>query len=469
MIAVTGIHAASLEHRIARILETSPAAARSFYGIEVVDLTNGRSIYSKNATHFLIPASNTKLFTTALALTRLGPEYRYETKVVSAVSPDSTGRLRGDLVLKGSGDPSLTGQPIPYDKDAPRGDAMRAIEDLADQIAASGIRRIDGDVVGDDTAYVWEPYPPGWAEADAVWDYGAPVSALTLNDNMFRLTINPGDRPGAAAQLSFDPPLEYFWVDNRVRTGDVTKIVADRFAGSPQLLLSGTVRAPETETLAVDDPARFAAWALADALMRRGIAIHGQPVARHRFSSGDAAPPAEPVTLASRTSPALVELLRVTAKISQNLYAELFLREAGHGSRKAGLEELKTFLAGAGVEPDDYHFVDGSGLSRLTLVTPRAVTQLLAWMYGSVNRDTWIALMPIGGEDGTLEHRFNGATAAHMIHAKTGSLSHTSALSGYALRKSRHPLAFSIVVNDFNSSSDAVHQFMDKIALALLE
>jgi D-alanyl-D-alanine carboxypeptidase/D-alanyl-D-alanine-endopeptidase (penicillin-binding protein 4) len=463
------LSAASLQQRLDRIVQETPATARALIGVEVVDLESAHSLYAWNAAHFVVPASNTKLFTTALALTRLGANYRFETRVLAMNPPGADGYLAGDLILKGSGDPSLTGRPIPYSKDAHRGDALRAIEELADQIFARGIRRIDGDIVGDDTAYAWEPYPPGWSADDAIWDYGAPVSALTLNDNMIRVTLTPGEKAGDPARIALNPPLEYLWIDNQVRTALETAIQAYRAPGAAQISLTGTIASPVTETLAVDDPARFAACALADALTRRGVAIGGRPVARHRAADDDTPRPAEPIILASRTSPSLEELLRVTDKVSQNLYAEMALREAGHGSRHAGLEEMKAFLAGAGADPKDYSFEDGSGLSRLTLVTPHAITQLLAWMYRSPNRDVWVSLLPVGAEDGSLRHRFGGLAAAHAIHAKTGSLSHVSALSGYAIVKGRHPLAFSIVVNNYNTPASEVVQVIDKIAVALIQ
>lgn len=462
--------APSLERRIVKIINASPDVDQAFLGIEVMDLDTGKILFDKNTNHLLAPASNTKLFTTALALTRLGADYRYTTRVLADAIPDADGCLHGDLVLKGAGDPSLSGRAIPYDKDARRGESLRGIEDLADLVAAHGIRRIDGDIVGDDTAYVWEPYPPGWAEDDTVWDYGAPVSALTVNDNLIRMELHPGDLEGDPAQIVLDPRLEYYWIDNRLTTSaSETKVAIAHAPGSRQLQLSGTISHKTVEWLAIDDPARFAAYALADALTRRGIMIDGKPVSRHRMEAD--APPSvdEPVLIASRTSPPLSQLLQVTNKVSENLYAELFLREAGHGSRKDGLDAMKGFLSLISIRPNDYNFEDGSGLSRLTLVTPHAITQLLAWMWKSQNRDVWVSLLPIGGYDGSLADRFGGVTAARGIHAKTGSLSHVNALSGYVFRAGRHPLAFSIIVNNTTAPATAIRGFIDKIALELTD
>lgn len=471
----------ALDRKIDPIIESAPVAARAFLGIEVVELKTGRVLYGRNADRFFVPASNMKLFTTALALVRLGPDYRFETRVVSDAAPDAQGVLRGGLVLAGGGDPSLSGRVIPYQKDAKGGPPLGPIEALADQVVSAGVRRVEGDIVGDDMAYPWEPYPDGWAFDDGIWDYGAPVSALTVNDNSLTVSIRPA-HPGQLAHLSLSPALEYYAIDNRVLTVErgETKVQVERLPGSRQIRLWGTVSASnggDAEILAIDDPALYAACALYDALTRRGVAVVGRPMVRHRFLSEDLAATPGLQTLAVRRSPPLVELLRVVDKVSQNLHAELMLREVGRvrrneGTRKSGLEEMKSFLEEAGIPAGDVHFEDGSGLSRLTLVTPRALARLLAYMNGTPLRDAFRGLLPIAAEDGTLAHRFHAGGVSSVegrIVAKTGSLSHVAALSGYADSTSLGPLAFSIVVNNSNTPASEIRQVIDKIALALLE
>ncbi len=470
-----------LARQIDRALESSPAARRAFWGVRVADPASGKTLYARNDDHFFVPASNTKLFSTALALTRLGPEHVFQTIVRAASPPDAAGVLRGDLALIGGGDPNLSGRTIPYRKGAATGNPLEAVEALAGQVAARGVRRIEGDVVGDDTAYVWEPYPDGWSLNDAIWEYGAPVSALILHDNAFTLTV----RPGEPARLSLLPPLEHYIIENRVRTdtGMTRHIHIDRLAGSRELKVWGTMAPNDSgysQLLAIEDPALYAARAFYDALNKRGVSIAGQPVARHRFASSVAdlksgAPARAPggVELARRTSAPLIESLRIINKVSQNLHAEIVLREVGRvrrgiGSREAGIEELKTFLAEAGLKPDSYHFEDGSGLSRLTLITPAGVAALLQHMHRSPYREQWVSLLPIGGEDGTLAGRFEGAAAARGIHAKTGTLSHVSALSGYAVSSGRAPLVFSILVNNYNAPSSEIRAVIDRIGLAII-
>jgi serine-type D-Ala-D-Ala carboxypeptidase/endopeptidase (penicillin-binding protein 4) len=464
--------------RIERLVRHSPAISDGFLGIEAIQLRTGRVLCSSNAHRLFIPASNTKLFTTALALARLGPDYRLQTRIYAAAPPDAAGRIAGDLVLYGGGDPTMSNIQVPYDKDAPAVDSLRGIEDLADRVVASGVRAVDGDIVGDDTAYVWEPYPPSWAVEDVVDSDGAPVSALDLNHNSFAIAVLPGAGPGDPAHLALTPAIEYFAIDNQVVTGapgSATAVHVERPENSREVRIWGTIAARDTNfslELSVDDPALYAATALYDALARRGVAVRGRPVARHRAIGAPVAMPPG-VVLAERVSPPLAQILQVTDKVSANLWAELMLREVGRhcrddGSRRGGLAELAAFLNEIGIPPGEYRFSDGSGLSRNVLVSPAAVVQLLAYMDRSNYRTVWRGLLPIGGIDGTLAHRFHGVQEAARIHAKTGSLSHVSALSGYATSRRYGDIAFSILVNNTSAPASDVRAVIDKIGLTLL-
>jgi D-alanyl-D-alanine carboxypeptidase/D-alanyl-D-alanine-endopeptidase (penicillin-binding protein 4) len=360
------------------------------------------------------------------------------------------------------------------------------MEDLADQAVNHGLTRVDGDVIGDDRLYPWAPYAPSWTQDDAVRESGAPVSALSVSENVIALLIRPGAHAGDAAELSIDPPLEYFAIDNRlvtVESKSEPRIRISRGAGSRQIEIWGSLPAArETirEIVAIDDPALYSAFALYDALTRHGVAISGRPVARHRATFEDDEP-ASGTVLASRTSPPMVQLLQVTDKVSQNLFAELILREVGRvmrhsGTREAGVEELNAMTAGIGAARDEARFEDGSGLSRNAMVTPRLITRVLVQMNAGKDRDDWLSLLPIGGVDGTLRRRFatlkgdsGKGDSGTGIRAKTGSLSRALALSGYAESKTYGRVAFSILVNDFSASQAEVRAWIDKIAIALLE
>lgn len=466
-----------LEQRVDELIRTSRALAPATLGIEVVQVRSGKILYSRNADHLFTPASNTKLFSTALALSRLGRDYRMSTRIYAPSRPEASGRVAGDLVLYGGGDPTMSDLPIPYEKDK-HADPLAYMEALADQIVASGVRTIQGNVTGDDTAWPWEPFPPGWTADDAIWEYGAPVGALTFNSGMFRLAISPGAANGDPASVSLTPAVEYFAISNRVGTlaAGEQKVSLERPLGSREIRLSGNVSIKGTrmvEELAVDDPALFAATALYEALVRRGVSISGGPAVRHREQE-EGPRPAPGTLLLERPSPPLVEVLRVVDKVSQNLWAEMMLREVarvrtGDGSRKAGLQELQAFLVEAGVPKDGYVFEDGSGLSRLTLVAPTVITRLLRYMILTPLGPDWKSLLPVGAQDGSLARRFSKNPAANAISAKTGSLSHVNSLSGYTESATYGEVAFSIIVNHTNGQASEVRAAIDKIALALLD
>ena len=472
--------------RLHAFLDSSRLTQTAFWGVRIVDLDQHRVLFDLNSNRLFLPASNAKLFTTAMAIIRLGPGYRFQTRVLADRAPDQAGCV-ASLRLVGGGDPNLSGRAIPFRQDPPAAsDPLQAIQDLAAQVYARGVRCVHGDIVGDDTAYVWEPYPDGWSMDDGVWDYGTPVSALSINDSALSVTVMPGEKEGDRARLILAPPLDYYQIDNRTQTvrGVERKLAIDRLPGSRQLRIWGAL-APhdpgEVETLGIDDPALYAAYALRDCLAQQGIAIRGEARARHLFPNqvadlekGPAPDPEMGVELARRESEPLVEDLRITAKVSQNLHAEMALRAVararrGIGSREAGLAEMRMFLAEAGIAPAGYTFSDGSGLSRLDLVSPSAVTGLLTYVYRSALRDPWLSLLPVSGQDGTLHARFAGSRAAGRIWAKTGTLSHVSALSGYARRANGQMLAFSILVNNYNGRSADVTAAIDHICELMVE
>lgn len=475
--AVVSCSAADLGERIRKIIEETAEARQCFWGIRVTDAESGKVLYSYNEDKFFVPASNTKLFTTSLALRSLGPDYKFRTRVEIPSGSIVNGKV-SELRLIGGGDPNLSARLLPYNKQEQGADALAAIRALADRVVAQGVRRVEGDIVGDDSAFLWEPFPDGWSVDDPVYEYGAPVSALTLNDNAFRLTVLPGAAAGAPASLTLNPPLEYLTVHNRTKTVETgpARIRFDRIPGSKELVVTGTVLlgAPSgTFLLAIDDPALFAASALKTALEQRGVEILGGARSVHRSAEGDM-PEWKGTEIAVIESAPLSQVLQVVNKVSQNLHTEILLREiarvkTGVGSRRQGLEELARYLQETGVAEGQWNFADASGLSRLTLVTPLTLSKLLCDMYRTPLRDVWMATLPVGGVDGTLEKRFQQSSAGQRIHAKTGSLSHVAALSGYAVREDGHTWVFSVIANNYNASHSAIRPVIDKLALALLD
>ena len=258
-----------------------------------------------------------------------------------------------------------------------------------------------------------------------------------------------------------------------------------RVPGSRDAQLFGTIPLRDRGQdllIGVEDPAQLAAQALRTALQQRGVLVDGSATSEHLYPDDVAdlaqapeSPSPAGIELARRVSAPLLEDLRITAKVSQNLHAELALRAVGRarrnvGSFEAGMAEMKTFLAEAGIDPAGYNLLDGSGLSRLDLVTPSTVLKLLRFMYESPMREKWLSILPVGGLDGTLSSRFGATAAAGRVYAKTGSLSHVSALSGYLQRPDGTWVAFSILVNNYGGRSAAeVRGMMDRICNLILE
>ncbi len=465
-------------HRRIELLLATPEAQTGRWGLHVVHARSKRTLFERNAGDRFTPASNTKLFSTALALERLGPAYRFETFVTAAAGPDGDGRLPGDLRIVGGGDPTLSGREYPYRKDGEDHDPAEPIAGLADQILKAGVKVIAGDIVGDDRRYIHQPYPEGWTVDDAIWGYGAAVSALPFNDGMFALTVNPAEETGDLAAVVTNPPMLPMVLDNRVVTVEEgeTKIEVDRAPGSRQVRVMGVIvkggRAVK-ERAAVEDPALYAAFALYDLLTRQGVRILGRPVSVHRHRLDEPYEEAPGIVLARRQSPPLSEIARTLNKVSQNLHAEILLRETaltrrGEPTREAGLKELTEFLETIGIPETACHFEDGSGLSRRTLISPRAITTLLGYMDSTVHREEWESMLPIGGEDGTLDTRFDRVPAARAIHAKTGTLATVNALSGYVTTLRGERLTFSIIANNFSAKPREIRRVIDRIGLALV-
>lgn len=486
LLVLFSAQAATLSQRIEKIL-SEPGARRAFWGIKVLDLDSGETLYQLNADHFFTPASNTKLFSTALALLRLGPDYRFLTRIATDALPDAEGRIAGELVLAGGGDPNFSARVLPYDKQSEfLPNRLQPIDELAEELAAAGIRQIDGDIIGDDTLYVWQRYPHGWAVDDIANGDGPPVTALVINDNVVSLVIRPGQKAGDPALVRLDPPTPYFEVQNLIQTAPkaARPIRMYREPGSRTVTLQGEIGVEDrgrTELLAIDDPALFAAEALREALVRHSITVLGRAASRHAYAyelqdPGKEARPQRPyaLVLASRSSMPLVEDLRLTNKISQNLHAELALRAAarerrGVASIEASLAEMRQFLSEAGIGEHDYFLRDGSGLSRLNLLTPAALVQLLAYMWRSPLRQPWLETLPVAALDGTLRSRFVAIEGAGSVHAKTGTLTHVAALSGYVIPPDSRHLAFSILANNYNGDGASLRAILDRICAQILQ
>ena len=478
---------ATLAGAIEEILAT-PAAQRSFWGIYVVEVGSGRPLYELNAEKLFVPASNQKLLSTALAVSRLGPEYRYETSLTSEGTLDQAGVLSGDLVLLGGGDPNLSARVLPYNPARSFGrDLLAPLSELADQAVRSGLKRVAGSIIGDDTRYVRQFYGDGWSIDDAKWGYGAPISALSFNDNLVTLRIVPGEAAGRPARVKFEPDIPYFDFSNLSKTmpgrNVAQRLDIDKPGAGRALMLWGQISIRSrgrTVQMAVDDPALFAATALRDRLEALGVEVTGQTRARHRWphelpslKSGTPSALEATTRLATILSLPVAENLRVINKESQNLHAEMLLREVayqrrGIGSFDAALDEMEYFLLAAGLKKWQFRLRDASGLSRQNLISPAGMVRLLTHMWQSEQRDLYRTSLAVAGEDGTLDWRFARGPLRGRMWAKTGTLSGVNALSGYGATSDGRDLAFSIFVNNSAAPNSYVRRLVDRVAEAII-
>ena len=475
--------------------------AASHMSVKIASLDTGRTLFEENADKLMQPASNLKLYTWAAALDRLSPDYHFVTSVYAQSRPDAaTGTLRGDLVIYGRGDPTFATR-------FTGGDYFKAIDELAGRIVAAGVRRVEGDIVGDETYFMGMPIAPGWEWDDLQWYYGAEVSALSINDNAIDLFVRPGTREGASALVTTGPALpqdililsvspdaplptglsayqHQIKIINRTTTsprGTKRELSVYRPIGENFIEVAGTLPVDDAgynASIAVSRPAQLFTSMLRSSLERQGVRVNGRTrtvEARTRTSQPAPLQVSELVEIASRQSPPLGLIAAQTLKPSQNLYSELALRALGKAagtdsrqpSDEAGIAAVKSFLRSAGADADRIVMLDGSGLSRGNLITADVTLGLLTHMsrhrYAQVFRDA----QPIAGIDGTLRNRMKGTPAASNVRAKTGTLSSATSLSGYVTSASGERLVFSLMINNPPPSTNPRAAFTDAIAVLL--
>jgi serine-type D-Ala-D-Ala carboxypeptidase/endopeptidase (penicillin-binding protein 4) len=482
-----------LKSRIEQIVR-QPALEPGFFAVKIVSLDTGAVIFEQDANKFVRPASNMKLYTVATAFDRLTPDYRFITSVYAKEKPED-GKVKGDLIVYGRGDPSIAAR-------FNDGDYFKGINALADRIVAAGVKRVKGDLVGDESYFNGAPLGSGWEWEDLTWSYGAPVSALNINDNAIDLNVKPGDRVGAPVIFTTGPPAASFvTIVNRATTaerGSRSNLRVYRGLGANTVELSGTLPLGDAGWVggvAIQDPALAFATMLRDALAKRGVKVDGRVRTVNWRTGGSIIPPVSyvalvqmtnvpqaptPVEIATFQSPPFSVIAAHTLKPSQNQYTELILRTLGktqatfanEGGRtrdneEAGLEVVRNFLRQAGVADTDVALNDGSGLSRNDLISANTTIALLTFMSKHKYFEQFREALPIAGVDGTLRTRMRGTPAEGNLRAKTGSLSSVASLSGYVTTAGGEHLVFSMMLNNYPDAAAVRRESIDAIAVLL--
>jgi len=440
----------------AALLRLGPHALAA---VRVVAPASGKVLYERNVDLSMNPASNMKLFTSAAAMAKLGPDYRFTTRVLAERKPDADGVLTGDLVLQGGGDPVLE---TPH------------LIKLADALKAQGLRRVSGTLRADDYRFDAERLGIAWNSDDEPFYYSAQISALGLNRNVIKLDVAPGKSAGDPVSVQLKPFDGYVTVECRAVTaaeGTKPSIRVSRRRAQNVVLISGSLpaggKAVTDEEVTMEEPELYTAHVFRTLLADRGIQVEGE-IKRQQA-------PIDAVELASNQSVPLSEIIPLLNKPSDNLIAEMLLKEIGYAGKKsgdagAGSEVVEGWLKEIGIDVGGVRINDGSGLSRMDLVTSRSVSELLLWIDRQPWREAYVRSLPLAGVDGTLRSRLKGTAAEKNLTAKTGSLAHVTALGGYITSRGGERLILSVLINNFPGSvARGAKPIEDRIAIALAE
>lgn len=445
------------------------------WGICVISLRDGAVVYQRNADKLFTPASNMKIYTTGVALDLLGADYRWRTSVYATAAPDAGGQVRGDIILYGRGAPDL----VANSNDSSRG----SLSALADQLYQKGIRRIEGNIIGDESYFRGDPIGDGWLWTDLQWYFGAEASALSINGNEVDVNIVPSDKSSEPPSVRVSNAHANVVVQNRMGLADKEgrpTVGLHRGLSDNNLEVWGEFT-PASKgfgaRLSVHDPALWAARLFVEALKARGIAVSGNAQSRNARAPQDARfDPTKSTELAFVNSQPLSDIAKKTNKESVNLNAELILRTLGRerreiagapeppgrerGDDEAGLAVMRVWLSRGSVPTDHIALHDGSGLSRLDLVTPETSARLLVAISKTASAGVFKDSLPVAGRDGTLAGRLRNLS--DRVWAKTGSLTYDNSLAGYMTTAKGELLAFSIMCND-HTGRGASTRLIDQI------
>ncbi|MGE3178419.1 MAG: D-alanyl-D-alanine carboxypeptidase/D-alanyl-D-alanine-endopeptidase [Vicinamibacterales bacterium] len=445
----------------------APALSAGTWGILVRSLRSGENLAAINPRKLLTPASTLKVVTLAAAAETLGWNYTYETRVLGLGAIDY-GFLDGDLIVAGTGDPSLSEED---------GSAQAAFSEWARRLKTAGVQSLSGRVIGDDDAFDDEGLGPGWMWDDLGQGYAAGIGALQVNRDAVRLTVTPAPAPGAPATLELSTESAGLTLRNRVVTtgpGEAARIRTRRPTGGGVLEVWGTVPVdgmPLQRMLAVDNPTQYFVAELRRALMAGGIDIRGPAVDIDAIDQPVRVQDAVPLVV--HRSPALSELAGTLMRLSQNQYAETLVKtlgtQGGDPSFDGGRRVIAGRLASWGIPASDVVLADGSGLSRYNLITPAALVSVLSHVDADpALRGPFQAALPVAGGEGTLADRFLGTAAAGLVRAKTGSMTNVRAMAGYTQTAEGEPVAFAILANNYGVPGAEIDRAIDAILLQVV-
>ncbi len=444
-----------IHHKIDSLL-TNPIFEEAYVGIMVVDVTTGKTIYELNSNKLFQPASNLKLFTTATALDLLPKDFEFKTQVLIDGEVNDVA-LNGDLYLKGYGDPLLTAE---------------YLDTLAEKVSQQ-IKTLKGNLIGDISYFDQNYWGKGWMWDDEPEYFGASISPLSVNSNIIKVFITPGNNIGDAATIRFEPKTDLIQTSNFAVTSNtllpsellVTRNWKER---DNRVIITGSTPLQSKEenfSLSIWKPELFALNLFKEKLELHGVTIQGQTLI-DSVSQGK---------LLFQTNHLLDSVIININKTSNNLAAENLLKAIGAelfgkpGSADAGTKLVKQFISHIGIDTTKIIIADGSGVSRYNLISPHNITTLLRYVYNDKNLfNRFYSSLPIGGTDGNLKNRFTNGAVRNNIHAKTGTHSDALALSGYLNATNGDMLAFSIIINNFTGNSKPYRDTIDKICELLI-
>jgi D-alanyl-D-alanine carboxypeptidase/D-alanyl-D-alanine-endopeptidase (penicillin-binding protein 4) len=429
----------------------------------IESLNSGETWYEQNADRMFMPASNEKIPTSAAALITLGPAFTFETKLYhTGVIEDSV--LNGDLIVVGNGDPTF------YTRffDDPR----HPFFNWADTLLKMGIKKIEGDIIGDDNAFDDQKYGMGWTLGGLPHWWSAEFGALQFNENYVDLSIIQPATINDSVRIIPNVESGYFSIINKTTAVDTgrTRIYFDRPYGTNMIIVSGSVRVGN-DTLerspSIWNPTRFYVTVLKETFENKGIQISGNALDCDELPLWNFQPIGNDLIL-THYSPPLKDILKFLMKKSQNLYAETMVRilglmNSGMGSFYEGKKVIEQVLQDFGIEPDTYSYADGSGLSRYNFISPRQIVKILKGMRGSDYWNIWYNIQPVAGVDGTLKRRMKGTKAEGNVRAKTGTISNVRGLSGYLTTAEGEEIVFSFLVNGHLLSSRDTELITDSV------